>query len=275
MFTMVLEVYILLLVVLAVWLTARRYYLSPLRRLLAEIRNVRYGDRDQISDKYYLSLAGYLAHEFKLLTMALTQAQNDLERTRTVTESQVLDRTRNLYGMLRQLEKTAQTDDLTGLVNRASFNNHLTALFKQAKSSNSDLTCLMIDIDNFKFVNDSVGHVVGDDVLNFVGTLLKACIRPGDIAARYGGDEFVLLLPMCSHKQARKIAERIRILFKREVEKFTPAALREQPDLSLGLSIGLAGIRRDNPKSAQQLLEFADQALYRAKKTGRNTVTVR
>ena len=273
MFTLMLEVYILLLVILAVWLIARRYYLSPIRRMLAEIRDVRYGDRDQISDKYYLSLAGFLAHEFKLLILALTQTQNDLEKTRTVTESQVLDRTRNLYGMLRQLEKTAQTDDLTGLVNRSSFNNHLQALFKQSKSSGADLTCLMIDIDNFNFVNDSVGHVVGDDVLNFVGTLLRACIRPGDIAARYGGDEFVLLLPMCSHKQARKIAERIRTLFKREVDKFTPAALLEQPHLALGLSIGLAGLKRDNPKSDQQLIEFADQALYRAKNTGRNTVT--
>jgi len=262
----------LVLLVAAVWLTTRRYYLTPLRRLLKEIRGCRYGERSPQITPGRRGMLGHLSHEFMLMQAALAQAYADMEKAQNSAESKVLERTRNLYSMVRQLEKTAQTDNLTGLVNRLSFDDNLKQLFEQAQKQGVDLSCLMIDIDNFKFVNDSLGHVVGDDVLVFVGQLLRACIRPGDVAARYGGDEFVLLLPMCTREQAREVAERIRTLFRREVTHYTPVPYIEQPTQTLGLSIGLSSLNYNEPQTAQELLEKADEALYRAKKRGRNNV---
>ena len=259
----------------AEWLAARFYYVGPMRRLLEEIRSYRYGERSPQIRAGRRGMPGHLSHEFMLLQAALSQAYSDMEKAQSSAESKVLERTRNLYSMVRQLEKTAQTDNLTGLVNRSSFDDNLKQLFEQAKKQREDLSCLMIDIDNFKFVNDSLGHVVGDDVLVFVGQLLRACIRPGDVAARYGGDEFVLLLPMCNREQAREVAERIRTLFRREVSHYTAAPEIEQPTQTLGLSIGLSSLHDNEPQTAQELLAKADEALYRAKKKGRNNVALR
>ena len=263
----------LALLLAAVWAAARFYYLGPLRRLLGEIRNYRYGASSPKITTGRRGMLGHLSHEFMLMQAALSQAYTDMEKAQNSAENKVLERTRNLYGMVRQLEKTAQTDNLTGLVNRSSFDDNLKQLFEQAQKQNIDLSCLMIDVDNFKFVNDSLGHVVGDDVLVFVGQLLRACIRPGDVAARYGGDEFVLLLPMCTREQAREVAERIRTLFRREVSHYTPVPVIEQPTQTLGLSIGLSSLNYNEPKTEQELLEKADEALYRAKKRGRNNVS--
>ncbi len=263
----------LILLLAAVWLAARFYYLGSLRQLLAEIRSYRYGERSPQITTGRRGMLGHLSHEFMLMQSALAQAYTDMEKAQNSAESKVLERTRNLYGMVRQLEKTSQTDNLTGLVNRSSFDDSLKLLFEQAKNQNTDLSCLMIDVDNFKFVNDSLGHVVGDDVLVFVGQLLRACVRPGDVAARYGGDEFVLLLPMCNREQAREVAERVRTLFRREVSHYTPVPDIEQPTQTLGLSIGLSSLNFNEPQTAQELLEKADEALYRAKKRGRNNVS--
>ena len=141
-------------------------------------------------------------------------------------------------------------------------------MFKQARANRMDLTCVMIDVDNFKEVNDTFGHAAGDDLLAGLGRLLRACTRPCDVAGRYGGDEFVLLLPDCSCEQGHSVADRIRKLF---AEQRLCSDVEQCP---ARLSMGVAGVSRNDCGSGAELLAAADRALYRAKEAGRNCVAV-
>ncbi|WP_353265992.1 diguanylate cyclase [Gemmatimonas sp.] len=167
-----------------------------------------------------------------------------------------------------RLEQLAQTDPLTQLLNRRALTERITAEMERALRFDSTLALLMIDLDHFKKVNDTYGHLVGDDVLRDVGQLLSDTIRGSDIVARYGGEEFLVLLPETDDDGAEKFANRIREAV--EEHLFARESLAEP--LRLTASIGVAVYPAARIESVEDLFARADAALYRAKADGRNRV---
>ncbi len=167
-----------------------------------------------------------------------------------------------------RLEQLAQTDPLTSLLNRRALTERLTAEMERALRYDSTLALLLIDLDHFKKVNDTYGHLVGDDVLRDVGQLLTATVRGNDIVARYGGEEFLVLLPETDDTGAEAFAERIREAV--DQHQFAPEAAF--PSLHLTASIGVAVFPAARIESVEDLFARADAALYRAKADGRNRV---
>lgn len=166
---------------------------------------------------------------------------------------------------LRRVRTQATTDPLTQLKNRAFMDEVLPALVSEQRAGGNDLAVVMIDIDNFKFHNDTRGHHAGDELLKFVGELLRGSLRPSDHAIRYGGDEFTLVLPGCDVRNAVAIAERI-------VKLFAQYASRIPNEKPLSMSAGVASLTGVSTGDPKALLAAADAALYSAKRQGKNTV---
>jgi diguanylate cyclase (GGDEF)-like protein len=163
-----------------------------------------------------------------------------------------------------ELEVVAQTDSLTGLLNRGAFEEILRRELKNPASPGWRVALLLIDVDYFKQVNDAHGHLVGDDVLRRIGAALRLGIRPSDVLARFGGEEFVILLHDACLESAEEVAERLR---------GDIAALDDLPQrVSLTASFGVAASVLG--ESATEFLLRADEALYRSKREGRNLVRV-
>jgi two-component system cell cycle response regulator len=168
---------------------------------------------------------------------------------------------------VQQSIEMAVTDGLTGLHNRRYMESHLGALVEQAASRGKPLSLLVLDIDYFKSVNDGFGHDAGDDVLREFATRVRKSIRGIDLACRYGGEEFVVVMPETDMAVAAVVAERIRRRIAGE-----PFPINQgEGALDVTISIGLAALASAND-SAATILKRADQALYRAKRDGRNRV---
>lgn len=162
--------------------------------------------------------------------------------------------------VLERLRQFALTDPLTGLGNRRLYKERLAAEFIRARRYRSPFVVALFDIDNFKAINDRHGHVVGDQVLRRVAQCIKNSIRKADTAARWGGEEFVLLMPE-THKRGGGIqAERLRLLVE-----------LEGAELGATISGGVAGYPLDG-EDERSLFQFADRALYRSKAEGKNRV---
>ena len=173
---------------------------------------------------------------------------------------------RRLEEMNKNLYDRAVNDALTGLRNKQYFQEAFEEMFARILRVQSDISCLFFDLDHFKRVNDTCGHAFGDYVLNTIGGLLKKMVRQGDLAARFGGEEFVVVLPYTGLDQARRFAEKLRAVV--EAHQFSDQG-RQCP---VTISIGVSSLREDQPSSASSLLQLADQALYLAKDGGRNRV---
>ena len=171
-----------------------------------------------------------------------------------------------------ELQRISSRDGLTGLANRHAFGSQYMRVWKQALTSRSPLSAVLIDIDNFKAVNDQCGHLYGDQVLKRVALLIEQALRgKSDFVARFGGEEFVVLLPGTSPEGAMLVAERIRKL----VEVAGSPALDEVPELPsvwATVSCGVATCWPTHSDLQDHLLETADRALYQAKANGRNRV---
>jgi diguanylate cyclase (GGDEF)-like protein len=161
----------------------------------------------------------------------------------------------------------AAVDPLTGLFNRRYFLSRLDEEVERARRQSSPLTVMMLDVDDFKQLNDRLGHLVGDAVLRVVGDVLRRSVRLFDVCARHGGDEFAILMPGSSPENSRQIAERIR----EGVEDSRPAAGPWSDDLRLTTSIGIATFANT---TSEDLIDRADQALYAAKRQGKNRVYI-
>lgn len=172
---------------------------------------------------------------------------------------------------VRQLETVAATDPLTGLANRRAFESALERSFAEAQRHRQDLALLMIDLDGFKGLNDSLGHRQGDAMLQLAARVLEANCRRSDVAARYGGDEFIVLLPQTDEPESAAVAGRIAEEFAARVA----AALADNGFAGrLTMSMGLSTVRVGRPVHPEQLLEQADHALYCAKQGGKKQLMI-
>jgi diguanylate cyclase (GGDEF)-like protein len=159
----------------------------------------------------------------------------------------------------------AAVDPVTGVFNRRYFQVRLDEELQRSHRHQIPLALLMIDIDDFKRVNDSHGHLAGDIILRDVGEILRRSVRVFDVCARFGGEEFVIIMPGSSSENALRIAERIR----ERIETYRPAD-RTLATTRVTVSVGLAV--SSSEATVSQLLERADQALYAAKRAGKNCI---
>ncbi|TCL70443.1 PleD family two-component system response regulator [Rhizobium sp. BK251] len=172
-----------------------------------------------------------------------------------------------LRASVKETIELAVTDALTGLNNRRYLDSHLKALFKRATVRGRPLSVLITDIDRFKLVNDTYGHDAGDEVLREFAGRIRSTVRGADLACRFGGEEFVIVMPDTPEDVAASVAERLRS----SVESM-PFVLRSSGQaLNLTASFGLSS-RAIAIETPEQLMKQADRALYEAKKTGRNRV---
>ncbi|MDH5767048.1 MAG: GGDEF domain-containing protein [Gammaproteobacteria bacterium] len=165
----------------------------------------------------------------------------------------------------RELHNVAISDPLSGLYNRMGLNTHISHIF----SNNTDkrtVSIISIDIDDFKIINDTYGHDIGDMALSTLGNIIKDNTRATDIAARCGGDEFIIVLPRASYDAAMRVAESII-----EQANNTPIKIDNDHDIKLGVSIGLASAE-DSTLSRKELFKSSDQQLYKSKHSGKNKI---
>ena len=174
-----------------------------------------------------------------------------------------------LHEHIQYIRQEATTDALTGLPNRKHFNDQLERSMHQAKEGKEALCLVMADIDHFKKFNDNYGHLFGDQVLWLVANTLIECVKGRDIPARFGGEEFAIILPRTNIHGAKKVGQdvRLRVASKKVIRKATGEELS-----SITISVGVAEYRRG--EKAEDLIQRADNALYRAKNQGRNQVVV-
>ncbi|MGD0192219.1 MAG: PleD family two-component system response regulator [Rhizomicrobium sp.] len=210
------------------------------------------------------------------LNQALEMGVNDY-LTRPVDRNELTARVRTQLRKKRYADRLrhnvqlslemAITDQLTGLHNRRYMSRHLDTLIENSKKSEKPIAFLILDIDYFKSVNDTHGHDMGDEVLREFAKRISANVRGIDLACRYGGEEFVVVMPDTDMELAFSVAERLR----RSVEEESFTITRAPQRLNITISIGIAGSEGEGD-SAEALLHRADQALYRAKRDGRNRV---
>ena len=166
------------------------------------------------------------------------------------------------------LQQQATTDELTGVTNRRHFLAMASHEIKRMARLQHPLSLALMDLDHFKQINDTHGHVGGDQALRIFTRICQQHIRAIDLFARFGGDEFVLLLPMTTGKQAHDVVERVRLALTVQAVELTNGPV------SMTISVGIAAYHPGEPQSLDMLLERADLALYRAKNAGRNRISV-
>ena len=166
-----------------------------------------------------------------------------------------------------QLAKLSMTDRLTGLLNRGAWENLVDAEYERFRRYGQATSLVMFDIDHFKPVNDTYGHLAGDEVIRHTAEVTRNNIRQSDSAGRYGGEEFGIILPETDAESARVICERIREAIENSTVSTTAG------DIRYTVSMGIAQLT-ETPENYMQWMQKADEALYKAKESGRNKVVV-
>jgi len=191
-------------------------------------------------------------------------------RARVAIGKRILNLETRLSESLARLEELAMRDGLTGLFNRRALYQHSEGELSRARREHFPLSLVMLDIDHFKMVNDQHGHLVGDQALKVVADIITHSKRPYDWAGRWGGEEFLVVLPNTGLNEARIVAERIR----ENVARASVTLPDHNNHLHLHISLGVTSTasRPDANLALDQLLHQADEALYRAKRAGRNQV---
>ena len=215
-------------------------------------------------------LAAESRHQVKTIVEMLVKSTREMRETNQALE-RCLARSKaeisNLQHSLEAIRAESLTDPLTGLGNRKYFDRMIEMAVQSSLASGEPLSLLMFDIDHFKAFNDSFGHLTGDQVLRLVALSVRHAIKGQDITARYGGDEFAVLLPDTALRQALIVADHIRrgVMAKELRKKSTGEILGR-----VTISIGVAMLKQGDDTDA--LIERADACLYAAKRNGRNRV---
>ena len=208
-----------------------------------------------------MSVVECLVRENKKLLDSSCQLQIRLEESKSRIDALTHD--------LDAVREESQQDALTQLYGRRYFDDMLPRCVTSAQENKQQLCLMLLDIDAFKQINDTGGHLAGDDIIKSIGALISGSVRRSDVAARYGGDEFAIILPGASRGDAVHIAERIQSLL--SIKRWSLNG-NGAPD-AVTVSIGIASLVSTD--SAKELFERADASLYKAKASGRNRVAVR
>lgn len=256
-----------LLIAAAAWVAIHRSVFVPLE-VLARI------GKDGVEEASATTLAnrtdewGAIARSLGAIRREMNEWREHASRTERRLESRLAAQTREILRDLKRFQREAWVDALTGVKNRRLLEEKLPEVFSAQRAAGQDLAIAMIDLDNFKKLNDSQGHQAGDTVLKFAGELFRQCLRGHDIAVRYGGDEFILILPGLSAKEAFALIRRISALFVQRAKTLT------NTPTPIAFTTGIASLENNEPRSPAELLACADHALYQAKKSGRGRARI-
>ena len=210
-------------------------------------------------------VASYIHHRFVLDTEEFRLYHYIIPLLVGITFGAVISLVINLHNALREKERElrelASTDSLTGLLNRRTLMELLRIEVSRARRKGTPLSIAVVDLDDFKHINDTYGHVVGDKALIELTKVMRRNLRATDLIGRFGGEEFIIVMPETDLKTALKVMERIR----RAVEEtfFEPVG-------SISVSVGVAELKGD--EEIESFIRRADEALYRAKREGKNRV---
>jgi diguanylate cyclase (GGDEF)-like protein len=254
-----LELFLLLVAGLTLLVGATAYgmgrsIVTPLNRLIAAADGIAHGDLN-------VRLRGAPADEIGHLTQVFNLMTDELRRSHAEVRAAAL----SLQKQNQLLETLAVTDGLTGVCNRKKLDEVIVDQFRRFRRNHRPFVVLMLDLDNFKSINDNYGHGVGDEVLVGVAAILKQSVRSIDHVARYGGEEFVVVLVESTPDAAMDVAERIRSVVE------VPRILAGDKLISVTVSLGVSNCRKSDT-GPEQALARADHALYKAKRAGRNQV---
>ena len=218
-----------------------------------------------------------LISENKLLGCIVTKSTDNVLSEKEINYLEQLTNqaatTINRANVYAEILKHATLDALTSLYNRRQLEERIKQEVSGAKRHDRPLGAMMIDIDFFKSVNDTYGHAAGDLVLKTVSRIIKLQLRDYDIAGRYGGEEFAILLPFTKLEEAKMVAERLRKAVenkKIDISKINTES--SEKNISVTISLGVAEYSKED--SEETLLQNADKALYKAKENGRNRVEI-
>jgi diguanylate cyclase (GGDEF)-like protein len=205
----------------------------------------------------------------KSLTLGRVMKENHrLHRELSDSLAELAEKHRELQTAVSQLEATARTDDLTGLCNRRSLKEALDTAWNASLRHGQPLAFLMMDLDGFKNVNDQHGHHRGDELLALTGRILKANCRQVDLPARYGGDEFCVMMPATEAHEAVRVARRL-------MREFDVAVARcGEWAVGVSMSIGIAHSDLGRPSNAEHIIRQADEAMYAAKAAGKRRLMI-
>jgi diguanylate cyclase (GGDEF)-like protein len=206
-----------------------------------------------------------LGSALRTLVGGLQQSHDTINELNESLQCKVYDATSQLRDANTQLTLLAQEDHLTTLSNRRHFETLLQESIETVPDEDVQMCLMLIDIDNFKTINDTYGHAAGDTVLSHIANLLKTIMRPGDLTARYGGDEFVVQMN-CMPEIGRKRAQDIRTAVEQS------GIFWQEQRISVTVSIGVLYAQANNIKDIDNLMRLADGAMYEAKNSGRNRV---
>lgn len=244
-------------IVAAIAIYLGRSIVTPLQSLIDATNQIVKGNLDiPLTSVVRKDELGRLAQMFNHMTEKLRQSQ-----------AEILTANEELRIKNQLLEELCVTDSLTGLYNRSKLNQIISDEISRSHRNKRPFTILMIDIDYFKELNDSLGHIAGDEILATVSRTLTQSIRSIDFAARYGGDEFIIVLTETTAKEATVTAERIRA----QVSEIFCSVVNKPINVTLSIGIAQSELRDTSPTD---LITRADNALYEAKKAGRNQARV-
>jgi len=229
---------------------------------------VRHGATDYVvkTGDYLFTIPLVIEKNLAMAKMVRENARLKAQVERAMVELQL--KNGQLEESLQRVERVAATDPLTGLYNRRHFGRVLDQLFAEAHRYDTELSCVMIDLDGYKQLNDTMGHQTGDALLVTAGKVISANLRRSDVAARYGGDEFVLLLPPQTAAEAATVIRRVRD------EYFAASGIVLQRPAGVRMSVGIGSLQATAAASADALIATADKALYRAKEAGRDRIAI-
>jgi diguanylate cyclase (GGDEF)-like protein len=203
--------------------------------------------------------------------IALTWEREHIAQELGELAGSLRDRNRQLRDARQQLTDLANIDELTGLGNRRLVNNVLMQEINRARRSGTELAVIMLDVDHFKFYNDSYGHPAGDAALQKLADIMqRATTRAGEVVARYGGEEFILILPGASAASALRTASRLREM----IEKEGIPHVSSPVSANVTVSQGVVTVRPGSEHQPSDLIKMADRALYSAKGAGRDAIAV-
>ncbi len=206
--------------------------------------------------------------EKNLEAYKVRQENKRLQEQQQRAAREISIKNQQLKEALQKMEQMAATDPLTGLYNRRHFTEVLERYYAEATRYGKDMACVMCDLDGYKKLNDTMGHQFGDKILQVTAKVITWNLRVMDVAARYGGDEFVLLLPQATAELAASVGERIQTQFVFQMKSIVPS------ELTLTMSQGIASVMHNKPMHADQLVAMADAALYKAKHLGKNRTII-